>query len=52
MRREGLVDHEWRESPSGPPRKYLSLTPAGQQRLTEYRSYWQKLTTMIERIGR
>lgn len=51
MRREGLVDHEWRESSSGPPRKYLSLTAAGQQRLAEYRKYWQKLTNMIERIG-
>ena len=22
LRREGLVDHEWRESDAGPPRKY------------------------------
>lgn len=51
LRREGLVEHEWRESPSGPPRKYLSLTAAGQQRLKEFRAYWKKLTDMIERIG-
>lgn len=52
LRRAGLVDHEWRESSSGPPRKYLSLTAEGRQRLTEFREYWQKLTNMIERIGR
>lgn len=52
MRRAGLVDHEWRESSSGPPRKYLSLTAEGEQRLTEFRTYWQKLTNMIERVGR
>lgn len=51
LRRAGLVDHEWRESTSGPPRKYLTLTEAGQQRLKDYRAYWQKLTDMIERIG-
>lgn len=52
LRRAGLVEHEWRESTSGPPRKYLSLTDAGKKRLTESREYWQKLTDMIERIGR
>ena len=52
MRRAGLVNHEWRESSSGPPRKYLSLTADGKQRLAEFREYWQKLTNMIERIGR
>src|SRR3990172_10312162 len=29
MRREGLVDYEWRESEAGPPRKYYKLTDKG-----------------------
>ena len=29
MRREELVDYEWQESESGPPRKYYKLTDAG-----------------------
>src|ERR1700761_963033 len=26
MRREGLVDYDWKESDAGPPRKYYALT--------------------------
>ena len=29
MRRENLVDYEWRESEAGPPRKYYRLTARG-----------------------
>ncbi|NPC95521.1 PadR family transcriptional regulator [Nocardioides sp. zg-DK7169] len=50
--REGAVTHEWRESSSGPPRKYLSLTPAGERQLSEFRAYWRDLTDTIEQIGR
>ncbi len=32
MRREGLVDYEWRESDAGPPRKYYTLTLKGRSR--------------------
>jgi PadR family transcriptional regulator PadR len=35
MRREGLVDYEWRESDAGPPRKYYGLTAAGRARLAD-----------------
>lgn len=52
LRRAGLVDHEWQESSSGPPRKYLSLTTEGKLRLGEFQAYWLKLTDIIERIGR
>ncbi len=50
--KEGAVTHEWRESPSGPPRKYLSLTPLGEQQLAEFRASWLSLTETIEQIGR
>lgn len=52
LRRDGLVHHEWRESPSGPPRKYFSLTDAGRARLTEFREHWSQLTHVITTIGR
>ena len=35
MRREGLVDYEWKESDAGPPRKILQLTLKGQSQLAE-----------------
>lgn len=52
LRRDGLVEHEWRESSAGPPRKYLTLTESGKSQLAEFRSYWADLTRMIETIGR
>ena len=33
LRRDGLVTTSWHESPSGPPRRYYQLTPAGQAAL-------------------
>ncbi len=52
LRRDGLVEHEWQESPSGPPRKYLSLTPAGKAQLAEFRDYWEILTDTLTTIGK
>ena len=51
MRREGLLDYEWQESTSGPPRKYYRLTDSGQAQLREFREYWASLTDLIETIG-
>ena len=33
LRREDLVQYEWQESGSGPPRKYYRLTDAGRKQL-------------------
>lgn len=52
LRREGLVVHEWRESPTGPPRKYLTISDLGRAQLDEFRSYLLTLTTMLDDIGR
>ncbi|MBQ1016776.1 MULTISPECIES: PadR family transcriptional regulator [Micromonospora] len=52
LRRDGLVHYEWRESPSGPPRKYFSLTDAGRGQLAAFREYWNELTHVIDTIGR
>ncbi len=52
LRREELVDYEWVESESGPPRKYYSLTDKGQSRLTDLSAYWRHLTTTLENLGR
>jgi PadR family transcriptional regulator PadR len=52
LRRDGLVGYEWRESPSGPPRKYFTLADPGRAQLAEFRDYWGTLTSMLETIGR
>ena len=36
LRRDGSVKRAWRESPSGPPRRYYELTPSGEASLREF----------------
>jgi PadR family transcriptional regulator, regulatory protein PadR len=52
LRRENLVDYEWRESEAGPPRKYYELTRKGSAQLAELDSYWKRLTTTISQLGK
>src|SRR5205809_5826207 len=43
MRRENLVDYEWKESEAGPPRKYYKLTAKGRAQLAELTDYWKQI---------
>lgn len=52
LRRENLVDYEWRESEAGPPRKYYELTRKGVVVLAELDNYWKRLTTTIGQLGK
>jgi PadR family transcriptional regulator PadR len=51
MRREELVDYEWKESEAGPPRKYYQLTGKGRERLRETTDYWQKISGTVKELG-
>ncbi len=50
LRREGLVEAQWRESPAGPPRKYYHLTPAGRQAFETQASAWKDITQAVDAI--
>ena len=52
MRRDGLLDYEWRESDAGPPRKYYRLTDKGTTQLAELNDYWQSINATISQLGR
>jgi PadR family transcriptional regulator PadR len=52
MRREGLVEYEWKESGAGPPRKYYQLTEKGKSQLAELDEYWKYINTTIGQLGR
>jgi PadR family transcriptional regulator PadR len=52
LRRENLVDYEWRESEAGPPRKYYQLTLSGRSQLAELAQYWAHLTNTLEQLGK
>jgi PadR family transcriptional regulator PadR len=51
MRREELVDYEWKESEAGPPRKYYELTAKGREQLRETSEYWQKIIGTVKNLG-
>ena len=50
MRREELVDYEWKESEAGPPRKYYELTAKGRDQLRETSHYWQKISLTVKNL--
>ena len=52
MRRDGLLEYEWRESENGPPRKYYQLTTRGRSRLKETEQYWQTIITTVKTIAK
>ena len=50
MKNEGLLSYRWQESTGGPPRKYYTLTPDGQQLLQQLHQEWQTISTAISQI--
>jgi len=47
LKNEGLLNYQWFESQSGPPRKYYKLTPIGEKYLNELRSTWEELVSAV-----
>jgi PadR family transcriptional regulator PadR len=52
LRRDGLLDYEWRESEVGPPRKYYKLTGKGKSQLAELNEYWKSINVTVNQLGR
>ena len=50
LQRVGLLAYTWKESPSGPPRKYYRLTDEGSAFLQSLHATWQELTGSINSI--
>ncbi len=50
LRKDDLVATTWRESESGPPRRYYSLTPAGTEALSGFRKAWGTFSRSVDRI--
>ena len=45
-----LLTYRWEESPSGPPRKYYSLTKMGKAFLEELNTTWTELNDAVVKI--
>lgn len=50
LRREGLVDTRWGESPAGPPRRYYSLTPSGEAALDAFTTEWVRFREAVDAL--
>ncbi|MCB9225212.1 MAG: PadR family transcriptional regulator [Crocinitomicaceae bacterium] len=52
LKNAGLLNYNWVESSSGPPRKYYTLTEEGKQFLTELKNTWDELQQAVQLISK
>lgn len=52
LRDDKLVATTWRESPSGPPRRYYRLTQAGRRSLDAFRGDWAQFRDEVDLLLR
>lgn len=50
LKNAGLLEYTWRESTSGPPRKYYTTTEQGKIFCQELKESWDELVTKINNI--
>ncbi|HET8573096.1 MAG TPA: PadR family transcriptional regulator [Edaphocola sp.] len=50
LKNAGLLSYRWEESPSGPPRKYFSLTEEGHRFYQELEITWQQLAEAVNTL--
>jgi PadR family transcriptional regulator PadR len=48
LRRDGLVETTWRESPTGPPRRYYRLTKDGRASLDGFLREWGRFRDAVD----
>jgi PadR family transcriptional regulator PadR len=47
LKNDSLLDYSWRESNSGPPRKYFKTTETGRQVLSDLSQSWNQLVHSV-----
>jgi len=50
LKNDKVLGYEWKESTSGPPRKYYRLTPEGKSFLKELNASWGEMTGSVNEI--
>lgn len=50
LQKDGLLEHEWRESAQGPPRKYYKITDYGQDVMRWIAENIQTLNTTLKKL--
>lgn len=47
LKNAGLLDYQWKESSSGPPRKYYRITSEGESFLEDLTNNWERLVNAV-----
>lgn len=50
LKNDGLLAYRWEESPSGPPRKYYSITDLGRSFLEELNQSWSEIEQTVTHL--
>jgi len=50
LKNDGILTYRWEESPSGPPRKYYSLTPYGLTFLLQLNDSWNEINHTVNHL--
>ena len=50
LRKRNLVTTAWEESPSGPPRRYYHITPAGKTGLATFTQEWGRFRQAVDLV--
>ena len=50
LKNAGMLNYRWEESPSGPPRKYYSLTKDGLKFYAQLRTTWDELSNAVNHL--
>ena len=50
LKKSGVIDSVWEESPVGPPRKYYRLTDAGDAQLADMSAGWRSVARAIDGV--
>ena len=51
LKNDGLLQYTWRESRSGPPRKYFQLTDEGKEFLADLKVGWDELVAAVNTVA-
>ena len=50
LKKSNYIQHSWKESTQGPPRKYYSITESGLGHLKELIIYWTDINSSVKKL--
>ena len=51
LKNDGLLSYTWKESTSGPPRKYYSLTSEGLEAISRLSEVWDSMAATVAHLS-